>query len=268
MSSKYKNALIILPVLLLFVGSVVLLSDTELRGSLEANVLAPLMLADAIDGTAPPDYRFIMNHREEETPEQIKEDIFLPKVIAEATEHRCGVLIQRLDAGRMFGKFDVGYMMICFDKYPELFTDFFKDLGKPTPKVKVVTDGDEEVVDEATEEATEEVADTLVEIAGGYYTTTTTGSSMEFQPTDSSLLEDGTYLRLLNADDIVNDQALYAKFGLDTFTPIADCEAFHGTATIVAEKYEEHSENKSWSYKVHEVKEKTEPTCTIEEGEV
>lgn len=144
MLNKDKSLLIIIPVLMIGVGVFVLGSMNDgLQKTLSAFTLHSSFLSDAKDGTSPPDYRVVDNHREENTKVQ-KQDVILPKNIAEATEHRCGVLIKRLDEGRLLGKFDVGYMMICFDKYPSLFHDYFKEFmdgsfGKNTPKVKAVT---------------------------------------------------------------------------------------------------------------------------------
>ncbi|MBU0546239.1 S-layer homology domain-containing protein [Patescibacteria group bacterium] len=99
-----------------------------------------------------------------------------------------------------------------------------------------------------------------IEMKGTYYTTTTSGSAMYFMPDDLSTLEGGEYIHLLNYENLIDDKSLYAKFGFTQFDPIADCPAFHGTATILAEKYEENWDN-SWSYMVFEVEENTSPIC-------
>lgn len=99
------------------------------------------------------------------------------------------------------------------------------------------------------------------EVKGTYYTTTTSGSALYFMPDDKSILDSGEqYMRLLNYGNLIDDKSLYGKFGFTSFDPIANCQTFYGTATILAEKYEKEWDN-SWSYQVIEVKEKTQPLC-------
>lgn len=128
MINKKKSLLLIIPVLMIGVGVFILGSFSNgWQSTLSAFTLHGSFLSDAQDGKAPPDYRFIHNQKEANSDQQTK-DIVLPKVLQEATEHRCSVLIKRLDDGRSFEKFDVAYMMVCFDKYPSLFPHFFEGL--------------------------------------------------------------------------------------------------------------------------------------------
>jgi hypothetical protein len=130
MNNRQKSALLAIPVLMAGVGVFLMgmVTSGGWQNTLSAFTLHSAFLADATDGTAPPDYRFIYNHREEKK-EETKEEIIMPAVLKEPTEHRCGVLIKRLDEeGRQFKKFDVAYMMVCYEHYPKLFQDFFKEL--------------------------------------------------------------------------------------------------------------------------------------------
>lgn len=130
MNNKQKSALLAIPVLMVGVGVFLMgmVASGGWQNTLSAFTLHSSFLADATDGTAPPDYRFIHNHKEEKKAES-KEEIVMPAVLKEPTEHRCGVLIKRLDEeGRQFKKFDVAYMMVCYEHYPKLFQDFFKEL--------------------------------------------------------------------------------------------------------------------------------------------
>lgn len=125
---KEKSLLLIIPMLLIGVGLFVLGAvNNGWQTTLSAFTLHGAFLSDAKDGTAPPDYRFLEN-QDPSGKVAIQEDIVLPDVLQQATEHRCSVLIKRLDEGRPLIKFDVAYMMVCFDKYPQLFTDFFEKL--------------------------------------------------------------------------------------------------------------------------------------------
>lgn len=128
MFNKEKSLLLIIPLLLIGVFVFAMgATNSGWQKGLSAFTLHSSFLSDSSDGKSPPDYRFLINHKAE-NKEQQAADIVLPPVLREATEHRCGVLIERLDQGRGLQKFDVAYMMVCFDKYPLLFTKFFDDL--------------------------------------------------------------------------------------------------------------------------------------------
>lgn len=130
-------------VTIVFVGVMVLLTGAMLNEDIRTSVLHSNFLSDGKDGSAPPDYRFIDNHHVE-TADDVQSGIVMPSVIAEATEHRCGVLIQRLGAGRLLGKFDVGYMVVCFDKYPTLFKGYFDEFMDKYPIVGTTSSNMEE----------------------------------------------------------------------------------------------------------------------------
>lgn len=150
--NKCKRRLSI--VTILFVGTLVALTGLMMNESVRTTVLHSNFLSDATDGNDPPDYRFIDNHHVDSV-EDVQGGIAMPTVIAEATEHRCGVLIQRLDAGRLLGKFDVGYMVVCFDKYPNLFSGYFDEFMDKYPIKGTTSSGSDETSDEVVESTDE-----------------------------------------------------------------------------------------------------------------
>jgi hypothetical protein len=90
-------------------------------------------LSNAKDGSSAPDYRFVDNQKVIDKKAQ-KKDIVVPEVLQLATENRCKFIMTKLDAGILVNKFDVAYLMICFDKYPELFGNFYDELHPKVPK--------------------------------------------------------------------------------------------------------------------------------------
>lgn len=127
MFKKDKIALLLIPVVMVGMGFFLVTSGGEAQKALSAFVLHLGVLSNGIDGNSAPDYRFIKNQKVE-TASDVKKDIILPEVLQMATENRCNYLIKKLDSANKLEKFDVAYTMVCFDKYPTLFTNFFNEL--------------------------------------------------------------------------------------------------------------------------------------------
>ncbi len=137
MFKKDKIALVMVPAVMVALGLFLVTSGGEAQKALSAFVLHMSFLSDGNDGTNAPDYRFITNHKDVSIQAQ-KKSIVLPEALQLATENRCSYLIDKLDEAKMVEKFDAAYLIVCFDKYPSLFTTFFEDLH-PKAKVDVVT---------------------------------------------------------------------------------------------------------------------------------
>ena len=117
--------MLLVAVVMVGAGIYMVSTNPNLLKNISASILQVAYVEqDGKDGTAPPDYRFIMNQHVVSTVET-KADIVLPDSLKLITENRCNVLLARLDKLKSITKFDVGYILVCYDKYPEKFIEFF-----------------------------------------------------------------------------------------------------------------------------------------------
>ncbi len=185
MLNKRKIALVLVPVMLVGMGFWLVNTNTDLQKNLAAFLLNIDVVANATDGTATPDWRFIRNHKVTKTAD-VKETIVIPEELKQITENHCEHLVNKMDDGKSLDKYEVAYTIMCYDQYPKYFVNFFTTVETKTAADNRLRPAAAETTPAVTTPATTTTTTTTTPGTTTTDTTTTTPDTTT-QPVDDSV---------------------------------------------------------------------------------